>query len=294
MEFTTLVQVIINGVLLGGVYALAAFGLSLIFGVSGVLNLAHGEFLMVGGMAVFLLFDALQNVWYINPFILVAAVAPLFFLVGLVFEKALIQPLTQRKEHVRLASAVLVTLGAALVIEDVADFASRGSQYEKSVDFFIPSLVIGEIYLETNKLVMFGLVLILIVALFIFLRFTYVGLAVQAVTQNRRGALLVGVNTTRINAIAFGIGTALAAVAGGFEVINSMVAPNIGLPLTLKYLCIVVMGGLGSFLGVALGGVIIGLGESFLGFFYPAWSQTVAYLLLVTVLLIRPKGLFGK
>jgi branched-chain amino acid transport system permease protein len=294
MEFATLVQVIINGVLLGGVYALAAFGLSLIFGVSGVLNLAHGEFLMFGGMAVFLLFDSLQNVWYVNPFILVAVVAPLFFLAGVVFEKGLIQPLTQRKEHVRMASAVLVTLGAALIMEDVADFASRGSQYEKSVDYFIPSLVIGKIYLETNKLMMFGLVLVLIVGLFIFLRFTYVGLAVQAVTQSRRGALLVGVNTTRINAVAFGIGTALAAVAGGFEVINSMVAPNIGLPLTLKYLCIVVMGGLGSFLGVALGGMIIGLGESFLGLFYPAWSQTVAYLLLVLVLLIRPKGLFGK
>jgi branched-chain amino acid transport system permease protein len=106
--------------------------------------------------------------------------------------------------------------------------------------------------------------------------------------------LLNGVNTLRINAIAFGIGTTLAAIAGGFEVIHSFVAPNIGLPLTLKYLCIIVMGGLGSFLGVALGGVIIGLGESFIGFVYPAWGQTVAYLLLVLVLLVRPKGLFGK
>ncbi len=113
-------------------------------------------------------------------------------------------------------------------------------------------------------------------------------------TQDRRGALLNGVDILRVNAIAFGIGSLLAAAAGGFEVIHSVVAPNIGLPLTMKYLCIIVMGGLGSFLGVALGGVIIGLGESFVGFYYPAWGQTVAYLLLVAVLLVRPKGLFGE
>ena len=127
-----------------------------------------------------------------------------------------------------------------------------------------------------------------------FLKYTYLGLAVQAVTQNRRGALLNGVNAQRINAIAFGIGSVLAAVAGGFEVIHSYVAPDIGLPLTLKYLCIVVMGGLGSFVGVALGATIIGLGEVFISFFNPAWGQTVAYLLLVAVLLVRPKGLFGR
>jgi branched-chain amino acid transport system permease protein len=140
----------------------------------------------------------------------------------------------------------------------------------------------------------FGLVVALIVALFAFLKFTFLGLAMQAVTQNRRGAMLSGIHAARINAIAFGIGTLLAAAAGGFEVIHSYVAPNIGLPLTMKYLCVIVMGGLGSFAGVALGGVIIGLGESFVGFYHPAWGQTVAYLLLVGVLLIRPRGLLGR
>ncbi len=290
MDATILAQLVINGVLLGGVYALAACGLSLIFGVSGVLNLAHGEFLMVSGFVVYVLYETLA--W--NPFLLVAIVTPVFFLAGYLFEKGLIKPLAGRKEHVRLASAVLVTLGAALILEDAADFASQGTQYEKSVDLFLPTLVIGNVYLPRLKLVMFALVLALIVGLYLFLKRTFLGLAVQSVTQNRRGALLNGVNTERINAIAFGIGTVLAAVAGGFEVINSYVAPNIGLPLTLKYLCIIVMGGLGSFLGVALGAIIIGLGESFVGFYQPAWGQTVAFLLLVVVLLIRPRGLFGK
>ena len=290
MDLTIAVQLVINGILLGGVYALAAFGLSLIFGVSGVLNLAHGEFLMVAGLLLWLLWDWLQA----NPFLLMAALVPLAFVAGFVFEKALIRPLAQRKEHVRLASAVLVTLGAALIMEDVADFLSLGTQYEKSIDIFLPTLVLGNVYLPSLKLLMFALVLALIVGLFLFLKHTYLGLAVQAVTQNRRGALLNGVNTARINAIAFGIGTVLAAIAGGFEVVHAFVAPNIGLPLTLKYLCIIVMGGLGSFLGVAVGGMIIGLGESFVGFFQPAWGQTVAFLLLVAILLVRPRGLFGK
>jgi branched-chain amino acid transport system permease protein len=289
MDATILIQLLINGILLGGVYALAAFGLSLIFGVSRVLNLAHGEFLMLAGFAVFLLYDRLT----LNPFFLIAAVLPTFFILGYVFEKVLIRPLAMRKEHVRLASATLVTLGAALIIEDLASFISLGSSFEKSIDYFIPTLVLQNIFLPSLKLIVFSLVIVLMVALALFLKFTYVGLALQAVTQNRRGATLNGVNTSQITAIAFGLGTLLAAAAGGFEVMHSFIAPDIGLPLTLKYLCIIVMGGLGSFAGVTVGGIIIGLGESLVGFFHPAWGQTVAYLVLVAVLLTRPRGLFG-
>lgn len=290
MDLAVLTQLLINGVLLGGVYALAALGLSLIFGVSGVLNLTHGEFLMVSGMVVYFLFDRLG----FDPFLLVAVVTPLFFLVGFAFERGLIRPLADRPEHMRMASAVLVTLGSALIIEDVAAFFSQDVQFEKSVDMFLPPLQFGEIYLDALKMVVFGLVIALILALFLFLKFTYLGLAVRATTENRRGAMLTGINAGAINAVAFGIGTLLAAAAGGFEVIHSYVAPDMGLPLTLKYLCVIVMGGLGSFVGVAVGGVIIGLGESFIGFFNPAWGQTVAYLLLVGVLLVRPKGLLGR
>ncbi len=128
MEPAVLAQLIIDGILLGGVCALAAFGLSLIFGVSGALSLAHGEFLMVSGFIVYLLLDY----WGWNPFVLVGLVASLFFLVGYFFEKGFIKPLGYHKEHVRLASAVLVSPGAALIIEDVAAFASEDVQFEKS------------------------------------------------------------------------------------------------------------------------------------------------------------------
>lgn len=290
MDFQTILQLVINGVLGGAVYALAALGLTLIFGVSGVLNLAHGEFLMLCGFATFLGYDRLG----INPFVLVFLFPPVFFVLGYAFERVLIRPLAARKEHVRLASATLVTLGAALILEDLATFASLGTEFDKSIGFFMGSLTAGTLVLPTLKLIVFGLVLMLMAQLAWFLKYTYLGLAVQAVTQSPRGAQLSGVNVTMINGIAFGLGAFLAAAAGALEVIHSSVNPLVGLPLTLKYLCIIVMGGLGSFAGVALGAMIIGLSESIVGYFTPAWGQTVAYLLLVGILLIRPKGLLGR
>jgi len=290
MDLQIILQLVINGVLGGAVYALAALGLTLIFGVSGVLNLAHGEFLMLCGFATFLGYDRLG----INPFVLVFLIPPVFFLLGYGFERVLIRPLAGRTEHVRLASATLVTLGAALIFEDVATFSSLGTEFDKSIGFFMGSLTLGTLVLPSLKLIVFGLVLLMMVQLAWFLKYTYLGLAVQAVTQSPRGAQLSGVNVTRINGIAFGLGAFLAAAAGALEVIHSSVNPLVGLPLTLKYLCIIVMGGLGSFAGVALGAVIIGLSESIVGYFTPAWGQTVAYLLLVGILLIRPKGLLGR
>ncbi|MFI5399874.1 MAG: branched-chain amino acid ABC transporter permease [SAR324 cluster bacterium] len=290
MDLQSILQLVINGVLGGAVYALAALGLALIFGVSGVLNLAHGEFLMLGGFFTYLGYDRLG----INPFILVFLVPPVFFVLGYVFERVMIRPLALRKEHVRLASATLVTLGAALIFEDVAAYASLGTEFDKSIGFFIASLTVGTLVLPSLKLIVFGLVVLLMAELAWFLKYTYVGLAVQAVTQSPRGARLSGVNVATINGIAFGLGTFLAAAAGALEVIHSSVNPLVGLPLTLKYLCIIVMGGLGSLAGVTLGGMVIGLSESIVGYFTPAWGQTVAYLLLVGILLIRPRGLLGR
>jgi branched-chain amino acid transport system permease protein len=290
MDLPSVLQLTINGVLSGAVYALAALGLALIFGVSGVLNLAHGELLMLSGFITYMVHDRLG--W--NPFVLVFVVPPLFFFFGYAYERLLIRPLSTRKEHVRLSSATLVTLGAALIFEDLISLASQGVEYEKSISYDIGRLTLGPLVLPSLKLIIFGLVILLMSQLVWLLRYTYVGLAVRAVTQSPRGARLSGVNTATINGIAFGIGSFLAAAAGALEVIHSSITPIIGLPLTLKYLCIIVMGGLGSFVGVALGGVIIGLSESFVGYLNPAWGQTVAYLLLVAVLLVRPRGLLGR
>jgi len=282
-----IIQLLIIGTLQGGTYALAAFGLSLIFGVSNVLNLAHGQFLMLGGLLTFVLFTATK--W--NPLLLSLILIPLFFAMGYLFEKGLIRPLLGRKGHELVIASILVTLGASLAIEDITSFL--WGPEEKSISYIIPSLNIGSMVISSVRLLGLLFITVLTVAVHLFLKKTYTGRALRATTQDRQGAMLMGVNTFRIGSITFGIGTILASAAGVFYVILFTITPFIGIPLSIKYLCIIVMGGLGSLYGSLIGGLILGITEAVTGFFAPHWSETAAFFILVAILLIRPRGLFG-
>ena len=282
-----IIQLLIIGTLQGGTYALAAFGLSLIFGVSNVLNLAHGQFLMLGGLLTFVLFTATK--W--NPLLLSLILIPLFFAMGYLFEKGLIRPLLGRKGHELVIASILVTLGASLAIEDITSFL--WGPEEKSISYIIPSLNIGSMVISSVRLLGLLFITVLTVAVHLFLKKTYTGRALRATTQDRQGAMLMGVNTFRIGSITFGIGTILASAAGVFYVILFTITPFIGIPLSIKYLCIIVMGGLGSLYGSLVGGLILGITEALTGFFAPHWSETAAFFILVAILLIRPRGLFG-
>ena len=266
---------------------MAAFGLSLIFGVSNVLNLAHGEFLMLGGLLSYILFMATK--W--NPMVLSLILIPLFFGVGFLFEKGLIRPLLERKGHDLVVASILVTMGASLAIEDIASFF--WGPEEKGISYIMPSMNLGGMVISSIRLLGLLFIIILTVAVHFFLKKTYTGRALRATTQNRQGAMLMGVNTFRIGSITFGIGTILASAAGVFYVVLFTITPFMGIPLSAKYLCIIVMGGLGSLYGSLLGGVILGITEAATGFFAPHWSETATYFILVAILLIRPKGLFG-
>jgi branched-chain amino acid transport system permease protein len=287
---TVLLQLVISGVLLGGIYALAAFGLALIFGVSNILNLAHGEFLMLGALVCFLLVDLLG----LDPFVSLVVLGPVFFLVGVLFERGLMRTVIAKTGHEQLTASVLVTLGLSLCIEDMA--ALWGSE-EKGLYYALPPIILGDgdiIISSVRLLALAGIVVITLVVHQFLLR-TSLGKALRAVTQNRRGALLVGVNMAHVGMLTCGLGTMLAAIAGVFYLLLYSINPFIGLPLTLRYLCIIVLGGLGSLFGALLGGVIVGLTEVFTGYlFNPHWQETVAFLMLVVFLLVRPQGLFGR
>lgn len=280
-------QLLIAGILQGGVYALAAFGLSLIFGVSNVLNLAHGQFLMLGALGVYLI----SSVTPLNPFLISILLIPLFFFMGSLFERGLIRRLMSRLPHEQVEASILVTLGASLAIQDFASFF-WGSE-DKGIPYFLPTIQIGDIFIPSVRLLGLGFIILLTLLLHLYLKKTYLGKSIRAVTQNRRGASLVGINTYRISTITFGIGTALASLAGVFYVILYTVSPDIGIPLTIKYLCVIVLGGLGSLYGTLVGGTILGLAEVFTSYFSPHWGQTSAFILLVVILLVRPRGLFG-
>jgi len=288
---TVLLQLLISGVLLGGIYALAAFGLALIFGVSNILNLAHGEFLMLGALVCFLLGDSLG----VDPFASILVLMPLFFVLGALFERGLIRTVVEKTGHEQLTASVLVTLGLSLCIEDVAR-ALWGSE-EKGFYYSLPPIILGHGTIIISSVRLLALACIVVITLVVqqFIARTYLGKALRAVTQNRQGALLVGVNMAQVGLLTCGLGTMLAAIAGVFYVLLYSINPFIGLPLTLRYLCIIVLGGLGSLFGTLAGGVLLGLTEVFTGYlFNPHWQETVAFLMLVVFLLVRPQGLFGR
>jgi branched-chain amino acid transport system permease protein len=281
-------QLLIGGVLQGGIYALGAFGLSIIFGVLRVLNVAHGDFLMLGGMLTYWLYTT----WELPPWAAVAVVFPLFFLGGLAVERGLIRPIAGMPHHEFLVASILITLGVALAIEDMTAFAL--TQPVKGIDYFLPPVRLGGLVVSSLRLILLGIIVGLTAAIHLFLRRTFTGKALRAVMEDREGAMLAGINIGTASGIAFGLGTALTATAGVFFVTLIPVEPHIGLPLTLKYLAIIVLGGVGQLPGTLAGSVVLGLAESLVSFYVGAeWSLTVAFLILISILLLRPRGLLG-
>jgi len=281
-------QLLIGGVLQGGIYALGAFGLSIIFGVLRVLNVAHGDFLMLGGMLTYWLYTT----WELPPWAAVAIVFPLFFLGGLAVERGLIRPIAGMPHHEFLVASILITLGVALAIEDMTAFAL--TQPVKGIDYFLPPVRLGGLVVSSLRLILLGIIVGLTAAIHLFLRRTFTGKALRAVMEDREGAMLAGINIGTASGIAFGLGTALTATAGVFFVTLIPVEPHIGLPLTLRYLAIIVLGGVGQLPGTLAGSVVLGLAESLVSFYVGAeWSLTVAFLILISILLLRPRGLLG-
>ena len=282
-----LLQLVLAGVLQGGTYALAAFGLSLIFCIADVLNISHGEFLMLGGLVAYLIFAATG--W--NPFLILPIVIPLFILVGFAYQKAFIRPILSRPPRQLLFSSIVVTVGIATAIEDTASFIWGPTV--KGVSYSMPSFIAYGVVVSSLRLT----ILLSIIALTIFLHFylkkTFVGKAIRAILQNREGALVIGINVPRIVTFVFGIAICLAAMAGVFYVMQFTIGPFIGLPLTIRYIAVVMLGGSGSLIGSLVGGLILGVAETFAGFYLGAnWSLTVAFFILVLVLLLKPEGLF--
>ena len=285
---TAFIQQIVGGLLMGGIYALAAFGLSIVFGVLNVLNIAHGEFLMLGALGAYLIYIATG----LNPFVIIILIIPLFALFSWVFQRLLIRPIKGKTETEILIASILVTLGASLLIEDITFFFWPKSF--TSIPYSLPTLHLGEVMIPILRLCGLAVIVVLTVVMGLFLRHSYMGRAIRAVAQNVDGARVVGVPTQKIAAMTFVIGTSLAAVAGVFYVTLYSMTPYMGLPLTVKYMVIVIMGGLGGLTGPLAAGLILGITETFVGYYLGSvWAPSVAYIAFIIILLVRPQGLFG-
>lgn len=282
-------QILIGAVLQGALYTLGAFGLSLTFGVLKILNLSHGDFLMLGGLFGFLAFAHLG----INPFISAALLAFFGFLVGALYYRVLISRIVNRGYQHMLIASVMITLGVSLVIEDSTSFLWGGGA--TGIPFQMPNLVWGGVVFPMLRVTLLAGTILLTIALHYFLTRTFIGRAIMASSMNWIGAVVVGINIDFVATLTFGLGIALAVGTGVFYAALYSIEPFMGLNLTIKYLAVIVVGGMGSLPGAMLGGFIVAAAESYTSYYGGSeWSPMVAFVILIAALLIRPQGLFGK
>jgi branched-chain amino acid transport system permease protein len=279
-------QTLVNGLLLGGIYAVAALGLSLVFGIMDIVNLAHGHMLMVGGYAAIILFAATG----ITPLVGMLLAMVLLFVLGVVLQKVLLQHVVDEG----LEQPIIVLFGLALVLQNVGRVLLGGDA--RSSDIGIPGsgLDLGMVYLSFPRTVTFVIAVLLIVGTWAYLQYTKTGQAIRATAQNRTAARYMGIDTERIYVITLGIGTALAGAAGSLLSMLFPIDPFVGWSYLLKAFAVVVLGGVGSILGTLVGGLVIGVSEN-LGALYlgGGYRNIVSFSIFLAVLLIKPEGLFG-
>ncbi|MGA7991431.1 MAG: branched-chain amino acid ABC transporter permease [Thermoanaerobaculia bacterium] len=291
-------QVLISGVLLGGLYALIGLGMSLIMGVMKIINLAHGELMMVGMYISFWAF----TLGKIDPYVSLLIVFPALFVLGAMLQKWLIAPVMEA-ESILPENQVLLTVGIGLVLSNLAllaftaDYRSVPVSYASKTIYWDVKAGGQTISLSFSfpMLVAFGIAIVLGAALFLFLGYSDLGRMIRATAQDKRAAALMGVNTKRITYITFGLGSALVGAAGALLAPVYYLFPQIGGPFTLKAFIITVLGGLGNVAGAVLGGVVLGLAES-LGSVYVSlgYKDAFGFIIFVLVLIFLPKGLLGK
>jgi len=279
-------QTLVNGLLLGGIYAVAALGLSLVFGIMDIVNLAHGHMLMVGGYAAIILFAATG----ITPLVGMLLAMVLLFVLGVVLQKVLLQHVVDEG----LEQPIIVLFGLALVLQNVGRVLLGGDA--RSSDIGIPGsgIDLGMVYLSFPRTVTFVIAVLLIIGTWAYLQYTKTGQAIRATAQNRTAARYMGIDTERIYVITLGIGTALAGAAGSLLSMLFPIDPFVGWSYLLKAFAVVVLGGVGSILGTLVGGLVIGVSEN-LGALYlgGGYRNIVSFSIFLAVLLIKPKGLFG-
>ncbi|MDO9033594.1 MAG: branched-chain amino acid ABC transporter permease [Methanoregula sp.] len=281
-------QIMFWGLYAGCIYILLATGLNLIFGVMKIVNFAHGEFLMIGAYitaTVFLLTG-------INPYVILLLSMLVLIGIGAVVERLCFRPIlgTGKLNEIFLSIGLIYIFqnGAAMIWGDA--WQSVKSPYD---GITIP---VGSLNVPIDYIIIIGFTAAILIALFLFLKKTRIGMEMRATSQNRKGAKLVGINVERIDVISFGIGCALAAAAGTLWVVSGQVFnPYMGSIPAVKAFAIIILGGLGSIPGAIIGGLLLGIAENSAAFYLGGvWKDAVSFIILIIVLVVRPTGLFGE
>ncbi|RCW66773.1 branched-chain amino acid ABC transporter permease [Pseudorhodoferax soli] len=291
MSLTAWFELIASGLITGGIYALVGLGLNLQYGLMRILNIAHGEFLMLGAYATWMAHTLLG--W--SPL----AVLPLAFaglmLIGLAVHALTFRKLAAEAPNVDVfeARGLMVAFGLMFLVQNFASWAWGGDL--RGYDYLTTPVAIGGAQFAANKLVVFGLALVFALALMALLRFTMLGKGVRALMQSPTGAQLVGIDTKRLHPLMFGVGLGLSGVAGCLLSMAYTITPSMGEPYTVTALIVITLGGFGSMGGALAGGLLLGVIEALgMHFTNPSLKSLLSYGVFIAVLLWKPNGLFAK
>lgn len=286
-----IMQSVVSGLLVGGMYGLVALGLAFAFGVLKVLNVAHGELLMIGGYVAFFAFTA----WGLDPFLSMPIVFIVTFAFGALLYLVLFRFVTRTEVHTRIKNSLLISFGLVLVLQALAVRFFTADERTISTAYSSEAITVGLVRIPVVRLA--GLVVAIVTALVLewLLNRTRFGRAVRATSEDWTRAALTGINVNRVYLIAFAISAALAGLAGSLVTLGYSVSPNIGLGWTLKALIVVVLAGLGSMRGIIAAGLFLGLTESLAAVWLGGeYREVAALVLFLVVLSIRPQGFFGR
>jgi branched-chain amino acid transport system permease protein len=281
-----LLQLIVNGIMLGGVYGLMSLGINLVWGVMGVVNLAHGDVIIAAGFLTFWLFTR----FHLNPLLAFPLAVAVGFAIGFLVQKLILGRVPQDRGAMK--TSLLMTFGVSYMLINAAQLLF-GNEFQ-TVMFLPGSWHLAGLDFARSRTLAFAMAAIVSLVLWAFLRFTFTGRAIRAVSQNADGASVCGIDIPRVRILSFGLGSALAGAAGALLVMIFAISPAMGTGYTLRSFAVTVIGGLGSFPGALFGAVILGMCEVFAGYLASAQiSNGIAFLLFLAVLLARPQGLFG-
>jgi branched-chain amino acid transport system permease protein len=284
---TEFVQSIVLGLLIGGTYALLASGLSLIFGVMGVINIAHGAFLILAAFVTY-------SIWTgagIDPLVSVLFTTPMMFCFGWLLYRGTV-------EHVRgahVSSSVLLTFALALVIEGMMGLVWGNTSHSVRPSYVNDSFTVGDIFLPKAQVYGCVVAVVVLTGLYLILTRTWLGRAIRASAVNPSGAALVGVNVSSVAALTFAVGVAAAGAGGSIVSVLYPFLPGSHYQWIARLLGIIVLGGMGSLPGAVVGALLLGIAETLtVAYISPAWATAVPYLFIFVVLLVRPQGLLGS
>jgi branched-chain amino acid transport system permease protein len=291
MTFGAWAELIASGVITGGVYALVALGLNLQYGLMRILNVAHGEFLMLGAFVTWTAFTLLQ----ISPLVMLPVTFVLMMALGLLVHRLVFRRLTRTSPNLDVfeARGLMVCFGLMFLVQNFAQMAWGGDL--RGYDYRSEPVAIGGAQFAANKLLLLALALLISGALIVWLRLTLVGKAVRALMQSPTGAQLVGIDTERLHPLMFGIGLGLSGVAGCLLSMAETISPSMGEPYTVSALIVITLGGFGSMTGSLVGGLALGVIEAVgTDLTNPSLKALLSYSVFIAVLLWRPNGLFKR